>query len=329
MELLLGIVAGVAASTFYSLGIAVQALDAREAPRSERLRLALLWNLLRRSRWLLGTGLGALGWPCQFAAFYLAPVVVVQPTLATGLLVLLVAGERLLGERPGRYEYLAVGAIILGVVGTAIFAPPRSNSHSGDLRITLVLVAIALLSLLPYLLRSLGHSIAEITIVGAGLAYAWSAIATKLASDDIHSGHYAVAVAWALSTAAASGVGILSEMSGLQERPAILVAPVVFVVQTVVPIVCAPLLLGEKFTDTPLDGFPLSVSLLVCIAGATALARSPLLLALTDADRHRTESGTTPRPSPDSAMTMRSSPASPDGEPPSSTTTTSPARTAP
>jgi drug/metabolite transporter (DMT)-like permease len=329
MELVLGIVAGIAASTFYSLGIAVQALDAREAPSDEHLRLALVRNLVRRSRWLLGTALGALGWPCQFAAFYLAPVVVVQPTLATGLLVLLVAGERILGERPGRYEYAAVSAIILGVLGAAVFAPPRSNTHGGDLTVTLVLVALALLSLLPYVLRWVGHSIAEITIIAAGLAYSWSAIATKLASDDLHSHHYAVAVAWALSTAAASGVGILSEMSGLQERPAILVAPVVFVVQTVVPIVSAPLLLGEKFTATPLDGFPLGVSLLVCIAGAAVLARSPVLLALTDADRTRAASGTTERRSPDSSETMRSSPASAEGDPPSSTTSTSPARSLP
>ena len=323
---MLGIVAGIAASTFYSLGIAVQALDAREAPSDEHLRLSLLRNLVRRSRWLLGTGLGALGWPCQFLAFFLAPVVVVQPTLATGLLVLLVAAERILDERPGRYEYMAVGAIILGVLGAAIFAPPRSNTHGGDLTVTLVLVALALLSALPYLLRWLGHSIAEVTIIAAGLAYGWSAIATKLAADDIHAGHYGVAVAWALSTAAASGVGILSEMSGLQERPAILVAPVVFVVQTVVPIVCAPLLLGEKFTATPLDGFPLGVSLAVCISGAVVLARSPLLVGLTAADRHRTDSGTTPSRSLETSATIRSSPASPEGDPPSSTTTTSPAR---
>ena len=31
----------------------------------------------------------------------LAPLVVVQPALAVGLLVLMVAGERMLGERPG------------------------------------------------------------------------------------------------------------------------------------------------------------------------------------------------------------------------------------
>ena len=42
-----------------------------------------------------------LGWPLQIVALAYAPLVVVQPALASGLLVLLLAGERLLGESPG------------------------------------------------------------------------------------------------------------------------------------------------------------------------------------------------------------------------------------
>ena len=41
-------------------------------------------------------------------------------------------------------------------------------------------------------------------MIGAGLAFGWSGVATKLASDDLHNGHLLVAVAWGLSTAAAS-----------------------------------------------------------------------------------------------------------------------------
>src|SRR4051794_23172686 len=273
MELVLGIAAAVASSTFYSLGIALQAMDAREAPHEEHLRLALAWGLVRRARWLAGTGLSILGFPLQLVALLLAPLVVVQPSLAAGLLVLMIVGERMLGERAGRYEYLAVGAIVLGVVGAALCAPPRETTHAGErLTITLVLVGLGLASLLPYLLRALGRSYANVTMVGAGLAFAWSGVATKLASDDLSAGHIGVAAAWALSTAAASGVGVLSEMSALQSRPAIQVAPVVFVTQTVLPVVLAPLLLGESFGGTPLGGVPLGFSVALLVAGAAALA---------------------------------------------------------
>ena len=152
---MLGIGAAVGASTLYSLGIALQALDAKQAPHEEHLRLALAWGLIRRARWLLGTGLTILGWPLQVVALLLAPLVVVQPALAAGLLVLMLVAERMLGERAGRYEYMAVGAIVIGVVGAALFAPPRSTSHtSEELTIAIALTALGVASLLPYALRA-------------------------------------------------------------------------------------------------------------------------------------------------------------------------------
>ena len=97
-----GIAAAVGASTLYSLGIAIQALDAREAPQEDHLRVALVSGLLQRMRWLAGTGLSILGWPLQVLALLLAPLVVVQPALAVGLLVLLFIAQRMLGEHAGR-----------------------------------------------------------------------------------------------------------------------------------------------------------------------------------------------------------------------------------
>jgi drug/metabolite transporter (DMT)-like permease len=327
VDLVLGIAAAVGASTLYSLGIALQAMDAREAPHEEHLRLALAWGLIRRARWLLGTGLSILGFPLQVLALLLAPLVVVQPALAAGLLVLLLVAERMLGERAGRYEYVAMGAIVVGVVGTGLAAPPRSTTHTSEqLTITLVLVGLGVASLLPYLLRALERPNAVVTMIGAGLAFGWSGVATKLASDDLASGHLVPAAAWALSTAAASGVGVLSEMSALQSRPAIQVAPVVFVTQTAVPVVLAPLLLGERFSATPLGGVPLGVSLALLVAGAALLARSPLLLALMAGEPVSHASGSTPNPSPPSHETIRSRPSTDEGDPSSSTTTTSPAR---
>ena len=324
---MLGIAAAVGASTLYSLGIALQALDAKEAPHEAHLRLELARGLVTRARWLLGTGLSILGFPLQVVALLLAPLVVVQPALAAGLLVLMLLGQRMLGERAGRYEYACVLAIAIGVIGVALAAPPRSTSHTSQrLTITLVLLGLGCASLLPYLLRALRHSPAAVTMIGAGLAFAWSGVATKLASDDLAQGHLLPAAAWALSTAAASGVGVLSEMSSLQSRPAIQVAPVVFVTQTVVPVVLAPLLLGESFASTPLGGVPLAASLGLLVAGAALLVRSPLLLALMAGERVSHPSGSAASPSPASRATMRSSPATDALDPSSSTTKTSPAR---
>ncbi len=324
---MLGILAAAGASTFYSLGIALQALDAKEAPRDEHLRLALARGLLRRSRWLLGTGLSILGFPLQVVALLLAPLAVVQPALAAGLLVLMLVGERMLQERPGRYEYLAVLAIVIGVVGAALCAP-RNTARVTDVATTAtVLIALGAVTLLPYLLNLFGHPRSELTMFCAGCGFAWSGLATKLAADDLKVGSIVPAIVWAASTALASGVGTLSEMSALQSRPAIQVAPVVFVTQTAIPVGLAPLLFGEHFDATPLNGWPLIFSLALLVLGAGLLARSPLLLALMEPQPSRSElSGSTPSPSADSRATIRSNPSTDSAEPSSSTTTTSPAR---
>jgi hypothetical protein len=327
MELVLGIAAAIAASTLYSLGIALQASDAREAPHEEHLRIALLAGLVRRARWLFGTGLSILGWPLQVIALLLAPLIVVQPALACGLLTLLFLAEHMLGEKAGRYEHIATVAIVVGMIGATLTAPPASHDHSASrLTITLVLVGLGIASLLPYALRAVGRQNSEITMIGAGLAFGWSGVATALAADDLYHGHLLVAAAWGLSTAAASGVGVLSEMSALQSRPAIQVAPVVFVTQTVVPVVLGAVLLGERFSDTPLNGVPLALSIAVLVGGAAALARSPLLLGLTAAERTSEDSGSTASREDPSQEMIRSSPSNDAGEPPSSTTNTSPAR---
>lgn len=327
VKLVLGIGAAVGASTLYSVGIALQAVDAKQAPHEEHLRLALVQGLVRRIRWLSGTALSIVGWPLQVLALLLAPLVVVQPALAAGLLVLMLLAERMLGERAGRYEYVAVAGVIAGVVGAALCAPARSTNLTAEhLTLTLVLGGLALASLLPYLLRWLGHARPEVTMVCAGLAFGWGGVTTKLASDDLAHSHLLLAGLWALATGAASGVGVLSEMSSLQARPAIQVAPVVFVTQTVIPLVLAPLLFREHFGSTPLGGAPLVASLALLVAAAGMLARSPLLLALMAGQPVSDSSDSTPSPSERSEVTIRSSPSTDRAEPSSSTTSTSPAR---
>jgi hypothetical protein len=329
-ELILGILAAIGASVFYSLGIALQAMDAKEAPHEEHLRLALVWGLVKRGRWMLGTGLSILGWPLQVIALLLAPLVVVQPALAAGLLVLVFVGQRMLGEHAGTHEHLAMAAIVIGVIGAGLCAPPRSTGHTSErLTILIVLLVLAAASLLPYLLRALRRSPASVTIVCAGLAFGWSGVATKLASDDLSHGYLIVAAAWGLATAGASAVGVLSESSSLQARPAIQVAPVVFVTQTIVPVALAPVLFGERFSDTPLGGVPLALSLLLLVAGAAALVRSPLLLALMGGEPISRDSGSTPSPSPPSEEAIRSTPVTEAADPSTVTTSTSPARVRP
>ncbi|HWA53944.1 MAG TPA: hypothetical protein VG816_07205 [Solirubrobacterales bacterium] len=282
--LALGIVAAVGASALYNASIALQALEARGVAAEHSLRPSLLGRLVRNRRWLGATALGLAGWPLEIGALLLAPLTVVQPCLASGLILLLWLGAKRLGERPGRREWIAVAAIVLGVLGVALAAPERTTDHAsaGAIALALALVAIPLAA--PYALRMrfgdsssrvrAGSALGTLAVISAGCGYAWTAIASKLLTDELAAGTLLVAVAWLATAAASEGLALLSEMSALQRRPATHVAPMMFAVQVLVPVVLAPLIFGESWGSTPLGGLLLVASMAVAVAGTVLLAGS-------------------------------------------------------
>src|SRR4051794_13413117 len=120
----LGIAAAVAAAACYECGYVLQALEAREAPAEDALHASLLIRLASRRRWLAGTALTLLGAVLQVVALALAPVTVVQPVLAFGLVGLLALAHARLGERVGATEVVGVAAVIAGVAAVAAAGPP-------------------------------------------------------------------------------------------------------------------------------------------------------------------------------------------------------------
>ena len=280
--LALGILAAVGASVLYNTSIALQALQARDVPQEHSLRISLIGKLVRNRKWLGATALGLLGWPLEILALLLAPLTVVQPCLVSGLIVLLWLGATKLGEAPGKREFLAVAAIVAGVAGVAWAAPDRTTDHAGTAAIVLALGLVAIPVAAPYVLRRRASAVGTLAVLSAGFGYAWTAIASKLLTDELAAGALLVAVAWLATALASEGLALLSEMSALQERPATHVAPVMFAVQVLVPVILAPLIFEEKWSTTPLDGAVLVAFMAVAIAGTALLAGSRVVGAVID-----------------------------------------------
>jgi drug/metabolite transporter (DMT)-like permease len=297
--LALGIVAAVGASLLYNTSIALQALEARVVPHEHSLRPSLLGRLVRNRRWLGATALGLVGWPLEIAALLLAPLTVVQPCLASGLILLLWLGATRLGERPGAREAIAVAAIVAGVAGVALAAPARTTDHAGAGTIALALALVAIPVLAPYALsgrirrspRSGGGDvgwaggIATLMVLSAGSGYAWTAIASKLLTDELAAGALLFAIVWLATAAASEGLALLSEMSALQRRAATHVAPTMFAVQVLVPVLLAPLIFGESWGETPLGGAVLVASMALAVAGTVLLAGSSAVGAVIESAR--------------------------------------------
>jgi drug/metabolite transporter (DMT)-like permease len=286
--LVLGIVAAVGASLLYNTSIAFQALEARQVPHDHSLRPSLIGRLVRNRRWLGATALGLVGWPLEIVALLLAPLTVVQPCLASGLILLLWLGATRLGETPGTREWIAVAAIVAGVAGVAWAAPERTTDHAGTGAIALALVLVAIPLAAPYALRGRAAAIGLLPVISAGCGYAWTAIASKLLTDELASGAVLVALAWLATAALSEGLALLSEMSALQRRPATHVAPVMFAVQVLLPVLLAPLIFGESWSSTPLGGAALVAFMVVAVAGTSLLAGSRAVGALIETARERT-----------------------------------------
>lgn len=287
LPLLAGVLGALCSSVFYSIGAALQALEARRIPDSDALHTSILRKLVSRPRWLIGTGCVLSGWGLQAASLLVAPVTIVQPTLAVGLISLLAIGVRLLGEPVGRREVLAVLAIVAGVTGIALSAPPQSGDHADPAILALALSGFVLVALAPYALRSSGRPLGGLVILSGGLAYATCGFATSFAGDAAFgSGKLGVLAFWLAVTLVGALIGLISEMTAFQHAPVTHVFPVILVIQIVVSVLLAPLLAGESWGDLPVAGLGLAASIAVVTGGAAALVGTPALgAALTASGR--------------------------------------------
>src|SRR5689334_321677 len=178
-----GVTAAAAGAACFDGGLALQALDARQVPREHGLRPTLLLRLARRRRWVAATGLAFAGWPFHLLALALAPLSLVQPTLALGLVLLLYLGHRVLGERVGRTELLAVAGVVAGVAVLAWAAPPETTHHAKPARIAAGLAPLAVIALLPVVLPRVGiNPPAQLLAFAAGAAFAFTGVEIGRAS---------------------------------------------------------------------------------------------------------------------------------------------------
>jgi len=321
MDVVAGLALAFTTAILYATAVGLQALEARQAPAEQHLRVSLLARLVRRPRWLIGTGLALLGWVAQVGALLLIPLTLVEPALAMSLVVLLGIGSRVLGEHVGTREIASVTTMVAGIALLAWAAPARESEHAGGAGVLIAIGILAVFALVPYGLSMLGRPAGLFIAVGAGAAYAIDGLATKFFSDDFANSAWIGLISWGLIMGLAAGVATLSEMSALQLRPATQVAPIIFALTTLVPVALAPVLAGETWSDDPWLRVALGASLLLIVGGASVLATSPAVGAVLDESGNGT-AASDERESTASALSSVESDSERD-ESPTVTTTTS------
>ena len=271
---LTGFLVALGAAACFDTAYAVQALEARTVDKTHALRASLLGQLLRRPRWVASMVLIGVGYALQVVALGLAPLTLVQPVLALGLVLLLYLGWRVLGEHVGAREIGAVLAILAGVTAIALAAPARVETVGLGWDTALALGILGAAVVAPFALRKrgLGHPMALVLAAGAGDA--WGAFVTKLVADALSRAEVVLAIGLGLAAILAGLLAVTSEMSALQALPATRVAPIVLVMQIVIPVILAPLLVGEDWGGTPGGGSVLVAGLVAVAAGTVTLGSS-------------------------------------------------------
>jgi drug/metabolite transporter (DMT)-like permease len=97
-------------------------------------------------------------------------------------------------------------------------------------------------------------------------------------SDDLAAEAWLGAAAWLLATAAVATLAFVDQTTALQDLGATEVGPIVFVMPVVIPVLLAPLIVGESWGSTPFGGAALAISVAVVSAGAAALSSSRSLV---------------------------------------------------
>jgi multidrug transporter EmrE-like cation transporter len=281
---LVGAVVAALSALLYDAGYVLEKRALVDLPPMKLSPAGLLRTARASRRWTAGFAAMLAGLGLQVVALTLAPVSIVQPILAGGLIALAAAGSSLLGERLNRRHALALALVLLAVVSVAgsargSAALARHVPAGPFFLLAMVVSGAALLAGRAGLGRRRRGALRGLagTALAAGLLYglgavAEKAVATRLVSRGLLEG------AWsALSTPypwiflAATLAGMLLFQVGLQANPASLMASLTNVTSTVCALVGASLVFGEGLLPPSGWWAALRVAGFVCVIASVAL----------------------------------------------------------
>src|SRR5439155_26709889 len=131
-------------------------------------------------------------------------------------------------------------------------APERESVVGSTAGVAAALGGLTLVAALSWGLGA--RAPALLSTLGAGAAFAGTGVTSKLVSDGLATGDWLLVIGIGALTAALATVGVADEMAALQRQAATRAVPAILVVQVVAPVLLAPVVAGEHWSSSPLDG---------------------------------------------------------------------------
>jgi drug/metabolite transporter (DMT)-like permease len=160
---------------------------------SGSLSIKQLVSLIKRPRWLIGTGLLGIAVLFQISALSLAPLIVVQPLGAIALVVTSVLNARMSKTKLNRITMIAIGLCILGVGGFVTTASSVAHEYIlTDSQMWQVLSILGvILAILGFFVLTKRFPAKPLYFVGAaGVLYGFVATLTKVVIQRVLQGEF-------------------------------------------------------------------------------------------------------------------------------------------
>jgi drug/metabolite transporter (DMT)-like permease len=173
-----GLALALLATTAYNVGLILEKRALGRMPTLEIRRvLRVVASLLTSRAWLAGFALMLTGLACQTIVLTFEPVSVVQPVLASGVVLVLVLSRLVLRERLRGNETWCVAAIAVAVVLLALSASGTVESHYANPG---WMAAVMIPSIVIGLLVAVGSLRARTRRPGAAVSAVWAGVGTGL-----------------------------------------------------------------------------------------------------------------------------------------------------
>jgi uncharacterized membrane protein len=242
-----------------------------------RVKLRLSWPVIRafitNRAWLSAMAVDALGTALFLVALIFAPVSIVEPIITAGIALLAYLAIKNLGERPGRFDFIAIGMTVLGMIFLAVSLaeglPTEKTYNTFELWVAAAAIA-ALAVAVPLLLYFLKRgNLASGLAASGGLLIGLAGVFSRLLMGDFGGEWYL----WLPVCMLTYPLGFMLFQTSLQRGKAVVEAPIYNGLVMCVPIVVGTIALNESLPSSPFL-FALRVAAFaLIIVGAVILSR--------------------------------------------------------
>ncbi len=275
MKTVLAVIIALVAAVLLNLAIYLQKRAVDTLPQVKmRLSWALIKAFITNKAWMSAQIVNVSGFALYTVALDMAPVSVVEPLIASGVVLLAYLAMKNLGEKPRRIDLFAMGLSGLGValLGVSLAEGlPGDSLHDPALVWIFAGAAVLLAVFVPLSLR--GNKAREAAGLGVsvGLFFGIAAVFQRLLLIQL--GHNWWQFSIFLTACVLSYLpAFIILQAALQRGMAVIVAPVYNGLMEFVPIVMGMVALNESFPDSSLLTACRIIAFVLILAGTVILA---------------------------------------------------------